>query len=502
MVGTDQNQNMLDVAQRKLGPGGGITFREMTAAEIADRWTGGRSVLAACLAPLIAGGLAALLLLPGLGATPLVNWDEGVYADVARGMFRGNWYHLEWNGEAYYRKPPLLFWSMALAYGTFGVNETGVRAPSALAGVGTAAVAGAVVAQRAGLPAALATTACLLGSTLFIERGGRRACTDSLAIFLTMVALARFGTEAGWHRRRLGVAIVVGLAILAKGPLGLLAPAAAFLASIRDRARQRDTLYAAFGAIAFALPWYALQLATEGTGFLAVHFGREIWSRAIEPIEGHAAPWWYPMWALWTGGGSWVVGATAAVALAALTGRQRRAALAPWFLAAVLVMAAATAVRTRLPWYCLPALPMLAVAGGMALGFLGSGLRARARLIHPAALSGLAIAALVAAPAARRSVIETEEAFESFRVLGSVISETLLEEPFVGATEEHPTLIFYGGRPFRFFEADELERRLLDPEAFPRAGLVPAERAAVLLEAGAVEMGRLGDLVLLRHIPL
>ncbi|HME70194.1 MAG TPA: hypothetical protein VKM54_10055 [Myxococcota bacterium] len=54
------------------------------------------------------------------------------------------------------------------------------------------------------------------------------------------------------------------------------------------------------------------------------------------------------------------------------------------------------------------------------------------------------------------------------------------------------------GEP-RTFGADELDRLLLDPKALSRTGLVPAEHATALLAAGAVELGRLGDRVLVRR---
>src|SRR5208337_5494593 len=59
---------------------------------------------------LIAACVAALLILPGLGQTPLVDWDESIYAAVSLGVLQNGPFHLEWNGERYDRKPPLLFW--------------------------------------------------------------------------------------------------------------------------------------------------------------------------------------------------------------------------------------------------------------------------------------------------------------------------------------------------------------------------------------------------------
>src|SRR3974377_2174686 len=60
---------------------------------------------------LIAACVAALLILPGLGQTPLVDWDESIYAAVSLGVLQNGPFRLQWNGAPYNRKPPLLFWA-------------------------------------------------------------------------------------------------------------------------------------------------------------------------------------------------------------------------------------------------------------------------------------------------------------------------------------------------------------------------------------------------------
>jgi hypothetical protein len=157
------------------------------------------------------------------------------------------------------------------------------------------------------------------------------------------------------------------------------------------------------------------------------------------------------------------------------------------------------AMQTKLPWYPLAALPMLAVSGSIALGGAGSAGRPKTLLALRASLVLVALATLSSALAARRDVLASEREFEDFRRFGTHVAATVSEEPFIGATEEHPSLVFYAGCPIRTFDPNELDRRLLDPKALPRAGLVPAEHATALLAAGAIELGRLGDRVLVRR---
>jgi len=459
----------------------------------------GHTALVPRRAALIAACVAALLILPGLGRTPLVDWDESIYAAVSLGVLQNGPFRLEWNGERYDRKPPLLFWAMAVSYRLLGVSEAAARVPSSLAGIATVGLAAWVAARRAGLVAGLAAPAFLLGSELFLERGGRRACTDALVIAFTMWALAQSDARRGRHL--LGAGGMVGLAILSKGVMGLLAPAALWIAGVasRDREQRQRALVIGTVGLVVASPWYLYQVVTDGSAFLATHFGREIASRVLQPIHGTGAPWWYPLWMLWSGGGPWVLLAFGAAVASSLGDRSRRAATAPWLIAALVVLAVSMGMQTKLPWYPLAALPMLAVSGSIAWG---GALRAEQSKIALALRTGLALIALATlstAGRAREEVLAGEREFEGFRRFGTHVAATVAEEPFIGATEEHPSLVFYGGRPIRTFKADELDRLLLDPNALPRVAFVPAEHATALLAAGAVELGRLGDRVLVRR---
>jgi 4-amino-4-deoxy-L-arabinose transferase-like glycosyltransferase len=450
---------------------------------------------------LIAVFAAALSILPGLGQTPLVDWDESIYAAVSLGVLHDGPFRLQWNGAPYARKPPLLFWAMATSYALLGVDEGAARVPSALAGIATVGLTAWATARRAGLLGGLAASAFLLGSELFLERGGRRACTDALVIAFTVGALALSQSGLKRDRRLLGAGLLVGFAILSKGVLGLLAPAALFLAGVADRDRGQRRMALAIGSVGLAVasPWYVLQTATDGSAFLASHFGREIASRVLQPIHGTGAPWWYPLWMLWTGGGPWVLLAFGAAVLSAISPRSQRSATLPWLMAALVVTIVSMAMQTKLPWYPLAALPMLAVSGSSALG--GTEIVGHRKLTQAlrVGFTLVALATLSEAAGARQQVLAGERQFEDFRRFGTHVAATLAEEPFLGATEEHPSLIFYSGRPIRTFGADELDRLLLDPKAFPRAGLVPAEHASALLAAGAIELGRLGDRVLVRR---
>src|SRR4028118_1428694 len=71
-----------------------------------------------------------------LGSTGLIDETEPLFAEAARQMtVTGDWITPYFNGVTRFDKPPLIYWLMAIAYSTFGVNEFAVRLPSALAGL-------------------------------------------------------------------------------------------------------------------------------------------------------------------------------------------------------------------------------------------------------------------------------------------------------------------------------------------------------------------------------
>jgi len=451
---------------------------------------------------------AAAALLPGLGATPLVDWDESIYAAVSRAVLDGSAWQLEWNGNAYDRKPPLLFWAIAASYEVLGVSELSTRLPSALAGIGTVAVIAGAVAHRAGALPAFACTAFLLGSSLFLERGGRRACTDALLILFSTIALWQATAPKPDRRRVIVAGVAVGLALLSKGVAGVLAPAALLLAAPLDAGRRRLVAQVSSIGALVALPWYATQLVLRGGDFVASHVGFEVVERALRPIHGVGAPWSYPLTILWENGGAWVVAVPLVVVLRGLTDHSTWRVTLPWTCAAALILAASMSMQTKLPWYPLPALPMLAAAAGMALAGDRSEQRERRGRLAPARMASLALLVFAAANSlvlsapARRAVLDDELQFEPFRTLGSQIAAALGDEPFIGATQENPTLVFYGGRPIRVYPPDELNRLLLDPGALPRAALIGEADAPAFLDLGAQEIARFGDRVLVRYAPI
>jgi len=334
----------------------------------------------------------AVVVLTNLGGPPLWDEDEPKNAGCSVAMLAsGDWVVPTFNGRLRPEKPPLANWIQAAGFACCGVNETGARVGSALLTIGTALVTAATAGRLfphlplVGLWAGLA-----LGTCVWSAVAGRSATPDAVLGFCTTLALwiAAGGlvptpTRPGRlsRGRAAAVGIALGMAMLAKGPVGLVLPVAALglAAWWQDgiSARSLRQAYAAAGAacgrlrpglivaaaVAVAGPWYAVVAwRTDGT-WLHEFFGVHNLARAARPLEGHGGPVWYYLVVLAAGFFPWsiVAAVTAARAVRGLWRPAEAAAsrlLVTWV---VVWVGAFSGAGTKLPGYVWPAYPAIAV---------------------------------------------------------------------------------------------------------------------------------------------
>lgn len=356
--------------------------------------------------PLIVVGVAALVLFANLGKPRLWDRDEPRNARCAAEMLaRGDWIVPTFNGELRAHKPVLLYWLMLSSYSAFGETEFAARLPSAVLGVATALMAMAMgrrlFSPRAGLWAGV-----ILATSLSFDIAGRAATPDAALLFCVTGAMAIFVRAAlpsrdrtiesganeasfkmpgllGWS----GVYVMLGLAALAKGPVGVVLVVAilgtfllvasggnsGFVAKFHPRrvlaAVWRMRPFALVVVVAaIAAPWYvAVHVATDGA-FTDEFFLRHNFERATSAMEGHRGPIVYYLGAALVGFFPWSI---LAVPLALESRRALREggrdALAVKFALcwAGVWIAAFSAVSTKLPSYITPAYPALALLAGL-----------------------------------------------------------------------------------------------------------------------------------------
>jgi len=350
--------------------------------------------------------VASVVLFSNLGGSRLWDRDEPRNAGCALEMMqRGDWGVPVFNAELRAHKPVLLYWLIMSAYHVFGVNEFAARFWSAALAVGTAlatyGIGRRLFDARIGLWAAI-----ILASSLMFAMAGRIATPDSTLIFLSTAALLVYvlgafpadGTYFPRHWANVAAMYgVMGLAVLAKGPVGAVLPTAVigmFMLIVRlpesDRPIGQSVwrwrlvcclrplgplhflrtcwsmrpLMAVFIVLAVAGPWYAwVGWQTDGE-FLRVFFWDHNLGRAAQPMEGHGGgPWFYPV-AILVGFFPWSVFAAPVVAEVAARIRRRKSWATGYVFAVCWIgvyVGLFSLAQTKLPSYVTPCYPALAL---------------------------------------------------------------------------------------------------------------------------------------------
>jgi 4-amino-4-deoxy-L-arabinose transferase-like glycosyltransferase len=332
-----------------------------------------------------------LLLLAGtlfffrLGAPGLFDADEPAYAQAAREMAKGgDWVTPHFNDRPRFDKPPLFYWLILLSYRLFGVTEFAARFWSALAGVSVTGLLWVAARRWYGSSAALMTGVAFTTS-LLTALLARAAVTDMLlCLFVTasitagLQALQAEATLSRWWA--VGGWVAMALAVLVKGPVGVLIPAMALggsLLILREFRLGLTRLVPWQGPalfLAIAAPWYGLVLTANGWAFVEGFIIKHNLSRFGGVISSHGGPLWFYIPVLLLGFFPWCGRLPSALwrairvaRLAKPVGPSERltAACLCWFLG---VFAFFSLAGTKLPSYLFPAFPALALlvgAGGI-----------------------------------------------------------------------------------------------------------------------------------------
>ncbi len=253
------------------------------------------------------GGLSLgwlVLWFAGLGSRPLGEPDEGRYAEVAREMFAsGNWLTPKLDGFNFFDKPALQYWATSIFYTLFGVHEWTARLWVALTGMLAIAVAGWAAKRLYGVRTGW-TTVLVLGSGLLFMAGGHINTIDMgvaafLGVGICLFLVSQFDPSAEPLRTRLNLLgwASLALAVLSKGLIGVVLPAAAlfvFMLWERDWSilRRMTMGWGLLLLLVITAPWF-VAISLRHPDFFDYFFIREHFSRFLTSVDGRDQPWWF-----------------------------------------------------------------------------------------------------------------------------------------------------------------------------------------------------------------
>lgn len=343
-----------------------------------------------------------------LGSTGLVDETEPLFAEASRQVtVTGDWITPYFNGNTRFDKPILIYWLMAICYKLIGVNSWAVRLPSALAaialmiscfltlryfGFATPAAAsqdGSRTQRQLWLSAWIGSALVALNVQTIIW--AHQGVSDMLLSGCMGTALLCFFwgyAEEGKSKKvkgkskkiflpnrwYLGFYIASALAVLTKGPVGIVLPGIIIFAfliyvgKLKEVCQEIGIIGGSFVFLLITLPWYILVILKNGNSFINSFFGYHNFDRFTEVVNGHDAPWYFYFLVVLIGFIPWSVYLPLAIARTRFWQRNfwreqpRFSQLSLfaffWFAGIFIFFTLAT---TKLPSYILPLIPCAAI---------------------------------------------------------------------------------------------------------------------------------------------
>ena len=212
---------------------------------------------------------------------------ESNYALTAKEMvMSGDWISPQIYGQYWFDKPILFYTVTAFAYLVFGCTEFASRFFPAIFGLASVALIGwsgkKLYSEKVGFYSAI-----VLASSFEFFLISKMVITDSLLFFFFSLALISFllGYEKNESKYYYGFYLGAALAVLTKGPIGILLPGliiTLFLLIKRDfkALRSMKIISGSMLFLIIALPWYSTMIVLHGKNFIDVFFGTHNFLRA------------------------------------------------------------------------------------------------------------------------------------------------------------------------------------------------------------------------------
>ena len=245
--------------------------------------------------------LGLVFFLPFLGRVHLFDWDEINFAESAREMLvSGNYARVTVGFRPFWEKPPLFFWLQALAMQVFGVNEFAARLPNAIFGIITLITVYAIGRHERDARFGLLWGLLYFGSLLphmYFKSGIIDPVFNYFIFTGTYFIYRTYQLPARKLRHAAIAGVLIGLAVLTKGPVGLLMPMLTFtvvvaLHKFRRWPRVKDVSVFALLVLLVSSAWYGLEMIKNGPWFIKefIEYQIELFSR---PVADHQQPLYY-----------------------------------------------------------------------------------------------------------------------------------------------------------------------------------------------------------------
>ncbi len=302
---------------------------------------------------------------------PLHDWDEAIYAQVAKEWVKSPSLTLHYNGLVWFEKPPVPFVLMGGLMMLFGSSILPLRLVSAILGIITVVcvylIAERITKQRI---FGLVASAIYITSTFFLDRSS----IINVDIYLTLSWLLYVLSE------KLGVrmlATVIGVgskSLLGFIPLFVDLGFELFSKRINLRKVRDYLIQIILGSI-----WYVFMFVKFGDIFVQSHFLDHLISRITKPIELHFGDKFFYLMKIWQDLGIWSIFAIIGFIILIVyilknvklskNNNSSDDLKLHYLLVTIpfLYLALLTFGKSKLTWYTMPLIPFLTVFASVAI---------------------------------------------------------------------------------------------------------------------------------------
>lgn len=245
--------------------------------------------------------LCGIFFVAGGGMLSLTNPDEVFYAQTAKEMAaRSSWMTPYLFGAPQFEKPILTYWLLRAGQALFGVTSFGARFfPAVWGAIGVVATYFFGLLGFGDRRKALLAALILMSSGLYFGLA-RTVFTDMFFTVFILLSLVSFFSAYCRPRQTggmIGFYFFAALAVLTKGPLGILLPLLTVL-SFLALSRRLGFFFSRSSLLGFALfciltlPWYIFMMQRYGGDFIGEFFYNDHIRRVLE-AEHRANDTWY-----------------------------------------------------------------------------------------------------------------------------------------------------------------------------------------------------------------
>ena len=222
---------------------------------------------------------------------PLTDGDSAFYAKIAKNIVEtGDWLTMHYgDASTIIDKPPLVMWLTAASFRCFGVNEFAVNFWHSLCALITVLVTYKLAKEIFDSKTAFLSSLVLATSAQFFYQARSPLQDIPLTLFVLLSIYAYILFE---KRSNIGYfylsSVFVSLAVLTKGPVGLVLPAIILLAYLAICKRKLPILLHIISAgslfLLITLPWFIVEYKILGQRFADIFIGHNL-GRYFRPID-------------------------------------------------------------------------------------------------------------------------------------------------------------------------------------------------------------------------